>query len=469
MATSAQTLIIAAIAQGYDRLSDRDLREALLYAAQTGGGGGSGGVPTGNYAGGQPNFTPATSGAVAIDTSNSRIWWWALQQPMELSMKRHFNPALVVLLAWLPFVGLLTGATGNLYVGNFQGDGSGLTNLQNSSGTFTNIYINQTYISNAFVTNETVYYDYVSVSYITNLYATTENVTTNYITNAYITQEFVTNENVKNSTITNLTVITNTTVNQYVSNAFVTNLTVVTNEYVNNSYITNLTILSDLTNQAWTPNTALYADANKAAQSSPTTSTELGYVHNVTSAIQTQLNALAPTNSPTLYTPTITGNFNASGATNVPMVTSRHNSDGGLVHERRPGRRNHHGNGSLQTTNSGDEWIFATTVTNAINCRFALPWDWNAGTVQVGLRATSAGTNFTGLTNMVFGVRAGAIGNGDSETNLTWGTAIGVTNGFSTNNWISHAVITRPAHGRQLTHDCQFDCVAGPTAGRPGR
>ena len=40
------------------------------------GGSSSGGVPTGNYAGGQPTFTPATSGAVAVDRSNGRIWWY---------------------------------------------------------------------------------------------------------------------------------------------------------------------------------------------------------------------------------------------------------------------------------------------------------------------------------------------------------------------------------------------------------
>jgi hypothetical protein len=36
----------------------------------------SGGIPSGNYAGGQPNFTPASGAAVAIDTSNNRPWWY---------------------------------------------------------------------------------------------------------------------------------------------------------------------------------------------------------------------------------------------------------------------------------------------------------------------------------------------------------------------------------------------------------
>jgi hypothetical protein len=37
MASSAQTLITAAVAGGFDALSDRDLKESLLYAAQTAG------------------------------------------------------------------------------------------------------------------------------------------------------------------------------------------------------------------------------------------------------------------------------------------------------------------------------------------------------------------------------------------------------------------------------------------------
>ena len=55
-----------------------------------------------------------------------------------------------------------------------------------------------------------------------------------------------------------------------------------------------------------TANTVVYANGNKTLSSSPTTATELGYVHGVTSAIQTQLNALAPLASPT-FTGTVSG------------------------------------------------------------------------------------------------------------------------------------------------------------------
>lgn len=43
MAAPAQSLINAAVAAGYDALSNRALKECILAAAQSGGGGGGGG------------------------------------------------------------------------------------------------------------------------------------------------------------------------------------------------------------------------------------------------------------------------------------------------------------------------------------------------------------------------------------------------------------------------------------------
>lgn len=71
-----------------------------------------------------------------------------------------------------------------------------------------------------------------------------------------------------------------------------------------------------------TANTALALSGSKTITSSTTTSTELGYVHGVTSSIQTQLNALAPSehnagNSSTA----LTVNF-ANGAAQVVTMTA---------------------------------------------------------------------------------------------------------------------------------------------------
>ena len=52
------------------------LLKKILVVLLAGGISGGSGVTTGNYAGGQPNYTPTTAGAVAIDVSNGRIWWW---------------------------------------------------------------------------------------------------------------------------------------------------------------------------------------------------------------------------------------------------------------------------------------------------------------------------------------------------------------------------------------------------------
>lgn len=68
----ANTTLANAIAAGFDRLSPRDVMLCVLYGAN---GGASGGATTfGNYAGGQPNFTPASGFGLAVDTSNGALW-----------------------------------------------------------------------------------------------------------------------------------------------------------------------------------------------------------------------------------------------------------------------------------------------------------------------------------------------------------------------------------------------------------
>lgn len=74
MPTSAKSLLATATGLGYDALSDRDLRECLLVAAQSGGSPSGGSIMFGNYAGVQPNFTPAGGTGIAIDTSNGTQW-----------------------------------------------------------------------------------------------------------------------------------------------------------------------------------------------------------------------------------------------------------------------------------------------------------------------------------------------------------------------------------------------------------
>lgn len=77
MPCDAASLINTAYANGYPKLSHLDLLMCIVNAACAGGGGGGGGgVTCGNYAGGQPNFTPASGCGNAIDTSNGRVWWY---------------------------------------------------------------------------------------------------------------------------------------------------------------------------------------------------------------------------------------------------------------------------------------------------------------------------------------------------------------------------------------------------------
>lgn len=78
-------------------------------------------------------------------------------------------------------------------------------------------------------------------------------------------------------------------------------------------YATSTNAVSGLT--AITASRALASDVNGLPVAATTTATELGYVNGVTSAIQTQLNAKAPTASPT-FTGTVTVP-NGSAATNA--------------------------------------------------------------------------------------------------------------------------------------------------------
>lgn len=70
-----------------------------------------------------------------------------------------------------------------------------------------------------------------------------------------------------------------------------------------------------------TSHSAVATDANGLPVASSTTDTELGYVHGVTSAIQTQLNTKAPTASPT-FTGTVTVPIEANTASQTTLTGS---------------------------------------------------------------------------------------------------------------------------------------------------
>jgi hypothetical protein len=77
---NAQQLITQA--QAYQAISGPMLADwtiiYLLTQISISNGGSPNGVTSGNYGGGQPNFTPVSGTAIAIDTSNGRQWaYWA--------------------------------------------------------------------------------------------------------------------------------------------------------------------------------------------------------------------------------------------------------------------------------------------------------------------------------------------------------------------------------------------------------
>lgn len=75
MACDAQTLISTAYANGYAKLSERDLEECIVASACAGGGGG-GGSSSLTCGVGDPVAVPASGCANYIDTASGRIWWY---------------------------------------------------------------------------------------------------------------------------------------------------------------------------------------------------------------------------------------------------------------------------------------------------------------------------------------------------------------------------------------------------------
>jgi hypothetical protein len=106
--------------------------------------------------------------------------------------------------------------------------------------------------------------------------------------------------------------------------------------------------------------------------------------------------------------------------------------------------------------NGSDAFQFFSGQTNVIRLRYALPIDWDLGTVEIGLRGLCFGTNAAAgtnanwgtnsipMTNVVWAVKAASIANGGDESSLTFGTAVWTTNHISTSANVSREAITQP-------------------------
>lgn len=115
-------------------------------------------------------------------------------------------------------------------------------------------------------------------------------------------------------------------------------------------------------------------------------------------------------------------------------------------------------------TNTGDGFAFSDVVTNAIRARFALPWDWDGGTVRVAIQAICTGTNSGpgGATNVVFAVRAASNGLNDSAQQPTFGTAVWTTNHFGIGAYTNYLAVTAnltvgnsPSPGKSILWEIQ--------------
>ena len=170
---------------------------------------------------------------------------------------------------------------------------------------------------------------------------------------------------------------------------------------------------ANITDSGLTANTALVAGTGGALTSSSVTSTELGYVHGVTSAIQTQLNSLAPLASPTFTGTATVANMIDSGLTANTVV---------------------YANGSKQLTSSSvttTELGYVSGVTSAIQTQLAakapLASPTFTGTVTA---AAITDTGLTANTALIAGV-GGALSS-SSVTSTELGYVSGVTSAIQT-------------------------------------
>lgn len=96
-------------------------------------------------------------------------------------------------------------------------------------------------------------------------------------------------------------------------------------------------------------------------------------------------------------------------------------------------------------TNSADSFGFADGVTNTIRVRFPMPVTWDAGNVKFMLASGTTATNETSATNVVWSIKGATIikgTTGDDEVNLTFGTAVTVTNHVNKSQYISATFVT---------------------------
>jgi len=166
----------------------------------------------------------------------------------------------------------------------------------------------------------------------------------------------------------------------------------------------------------------------------------------IASTITRDTELTAPMGYATQNLAAVSFNNNAAAVTNLPIVTSVCIPMGAWF-SNAISATTFTPASSIVISNYGDAFEFSDAVTNCIRSRFALPWDWNAGTVQVELTSVSRFTNGLLATNTVFAVRAAAIPTGAIEDNPTWGTGVWLTNkidfrGGTGTNQISYKTIS---------------------------
>jgi len=91
-----------------------------------------------------------------------------------------------------------------------------------------------------------------------------------------------------------------------------------------------------------------------------------------------------------------------------------------------------------------DSWTFADAATQSTRFSLTFPDVWDVGIVKLKLYVVCDSTNSSGITNLVWGAKAGSLAPGEAATNAIFGTQVFVTNGLATSGQVMQ-VFTSPA------------------------
>jgi hypothetical protein len=259
--------------------------------------------------------------------------------------------------------------------------------------------------------------------------------------------------NVNNFVTTNLTVVNNLTV----SNILVTNVNIANNLVVSNITVTNVNIANNLVVSNITVTNVTVSNitvSNVTVQNNLTVSNLYTVNGNHNTLIVTNSIAIQAVKTNLLATTSTGLVTNANYGTGLawdPATLTLSAPYTGIYRDQAfeagamyagptPAVVGTYTN--LVNDTLGDAWTFADGVTQSTRFSLTFPDVWDVGTVKLKLYVVCDSTNSSGITNLVWGAKAGSLAPGEAMTNAVFGTEVFVTNGLATAGQVEQVFVT---------------------------